>query len=370
MSEIKKIKKSYDHVLVGYNLSSLTYAYRLHQKGESYCIIDSSYVSIQHMKTLPSLENPVYSRVPFTGVNEEQKPSTTLDDLLGKKQILEGTPLTFDKGAFKSFLGFGDTKINEIDAISGYCATQNLQFDEQPEQIWQTFANTVEEHVFLDQEVTGIDFSESEITQLTLNGKSSLSGKQFVFFSYFPFLFETIGSQAKSMASKVAKVSWWSSVSLIVHHIEEPETFELNQVYLLKGSKEQPCVGLFSRINGELISRWESFLPTELTPDSETTGTILKEIKKQIKRAFHGSSDKKSLEHILVHKSTYADFSKSSVESGKVGKFSNLQVCSPLFSGFTGWYSEALAGWELPIAQKDQENTLDSSIKVAAPSAP
>ncbi|MCJ8277960.1 MAG: hypothetical protein MJK18_14050 [Bdellovibrionales bacterium] len=370
MNETKKLNKHYDHILVGYNLSSLTYAYRLHQKGENYCIIDSSYISLQPFKYIPSLESSVYSRVPFVPANEETPRSSSLDDVLGSFESQEGTPLTFEKGDFKSFLGFGDTKINEIDAVTPYLATQNHTYPTQPEKIWQDWSEIIEANVFLDQQVTDLTWEDGNITELTLNGKTKLKGHQFTFFSHFPFLFEKVGQESKTMASKVAKVSWWSSVSLIMHHLEEPETFELNQMYLLKGSKEQPCLGQMSRINDQLVSRWESFFPVELTRDSETTGTILKEIKKPLKRAFNNPSDKKFPEHIVIHDSVFADFSKTDLKSGKLFNFNNLQICSPLFDYGVGWYSSLLSAWELPILEKVQENSADPSIGVAAPTAP
>ena len=102
--------------------------------------------------------------------------SSTLDDLLGNPTTHEGTPLTFEKGEFKSFLGFGESKINEIDAVTPYLTTQNNNFSDQPENLWQQWSELIDDNVFLDQQVTDLEFEDNVLTQLTLNGKTKLQG--------------------------------------------------------------------------------------------------------------------------------------------------------------------------------------------------
>lgn len=341
MQESKKLQKRYDHVIIGYNLASLSFAYELSKKGLQFCVVDSRHLNGSGTKVISSIESLVATRIPFNSPFSTEHLSASP---FGEVELRESTPITYDKGDFKSFLGFGKEKILAEEAVTPFCNTQNSHPQLQPEEYWQKALTEVESHLFLDQQITGIEHENSEITSVTLNAKTTLSGSHFYFFEQFSFLFEQLGSEMKKQASQFAKPSWYSSVNLIIHHNEEPESYELDQLYLLMGSKNQPCLGQFSRINGHLISRWESFIPAELTPDSETTGAAYKEIKKQIKRAFNQDSPSLGAEHILLHDRVYSNLAETGIENGKLNAFNNLSVYSPLFTNSLGWAHEILCG--------------------------
>ena len=322
----KKLEKSYDYVLIGHSLATLAFAHRLQARGESFCIIDSQQVSNSCMKEIPSLETSVYTKVPFVPFTKQvdEELNSSVLDLTGNYQKVEGTPLTFEKGDFKSFLGFGDKKIDAQDEVQRYCEPESLIFDGQPETLWQTLESRCLESIFLDQQVTDILEEDGHVQAVILNGKTKVQATHFVFFEHFSFLFEQVGQKTKSIASKVAKIRWWSSAALILHHDHKPAAAELNHCYLLMGSKEQACIGMFTQIQGQTISRWESFFPGELTQDSETVGTVVKEIKKQIQRAF--SEENRPTEHIVIHSYAYGDLSHLPIQDGKVSDFNNLYI--------------------------------------------
>lgn len=333
MNNPNKLQKKYDHVLIGYNLASISFAHHLANSNESFCLLDSIHFGNSPIKEISSIGQGIYARVPFNSFSEESVEGS-----------VDNSPITFEKGEFKSFLGFGDSKIEAMDAVQPYCQPKAYVASANPESFWAEAKETIAEFTFLDQQLTDISFEENTLTSVTLNGKTQLQGGQFYFFDQFPFVIEKTGSQIKKLASQFAKAKWFSSTNLIIHHLNEPENFEMDQLYLLKGSKEQACLGFFSKINGELVSRWESFFPSELSADSETTGATLKEIKKQIKRAFSFPEGARDPEHILVQKQVYADLSKCDLNNGKLGNFNNLSLYSPLFDGLIGWYHERAIG--------------------------
>lgn len=341
MQETQKLKKRYDHIIIGYNLTSLSFAFELFKKGQNFCVLDSKHLNGSGAKFISSVDHLVATRVPF---NASLDPNQLELPPFGEVEQREGTPITFDKGDFKSFLGFGDNKITAMEAVEPFCQTTHSLPQLKVEDYWTQALNEVESHIFLDQQITDIEFDEEGITLIRLNGKSTLTGSQFYFFDQFPFLFEKLGSEMKKQASQFAKAKWHSSVNLVIHHQEEPEAFEMDQLYLLMGSKNQPCLGQFSRVNGHLVSRWETFIQAELTPDSETTGAAYKEIKKQVKRAFFPNSSPKNSEHILIHDRVYADLTKTGVENGKLSYFNNLYAFSPLFNEGIGWGHELICG--------------------------
>lgn len=341
MQDFPKLQKRYDHVIVGYNLASMTFAYHLSQQDQNFVVIDTKHLGSSPIKRLASLEERVSTRVSF---NPKFELDSDESPIWGDISELEGTPLTFEKGEFRSFLGFGDKKIESLDAVETFCATESLKPQLTVEEYWNRILEATENKIFLDQQVTDIEYTEDGIEKLILNGKATLGGTNFYFFDHFEFLYDKLAKEMKKQASQFAKVNWHSSVNLVIHHENEPEAFSFDEIYLLMGSKEQPCIGQFLRINGALVSRWESFFPSELAADTEMTGAMVKEIKKQIKRAFKFPDGSKDYENILVQDRVYGNFEKASLENGPLSHFSNLFAFSPLFSGATGWMQEIRTG--------------------------
>jgi len=365
MNTSQKLAKSYDHVLVGFNIASIQFAKELHSQNLSFCIVDTKFSGSGPFKEIPSLGQEVFARVPYNsaldGLSEPDNASVT-----------SGPPLTFEKGEFRSFVGFGKNSIQERDVVDKYCQSHSLSASSTPEAFWAEVKDNLLPFLFLDQKPTDVHFEGPIVTALTLNGNTLLRGQQFYFFGHLPFLFDKVGSRAKKLASQFGKASWYSSANLIIHHTLEPKKVELNQLYLLKGSKEQACLGQFSRVGNSLISRWESFFPAELTPDNEATGACLKEIKRQVKRAFPVEESAQDSEHIIIHEQIFVDLSKLPLPGEKFGDFSNLSLCSPLLCAQVGWYHEKQLGQHIYNRLKiDQEKIQGGPLnKVAAPSAP
>ncbi len=363
MQNFPKLQKKYDHVLIGFNLSSATFAHYLKNKNESYCIVDSKHFGSSPIKMIPSLETRVSTRVPFNASFEVEETDTPI---WGEIKKVDGPPLTFDKGNFKSFLGFGDLKIESQEAVTPFLSTESHIPQLQVENQWEKIINWEEDPIFLDQQITDIQLENNQVDTVTLNAKTQLRGENFYFFDHFDFLFDKLGNHMKKVASQFGKCKWYSSVNMVIHHEVEPEQWEADQLYLLMGSKLQPCLGMFSRIEGHLISRWEAFFPAELTADDETTGSLVKEIKKQFKRAFGFPEDPKDNEHILVHHRVYSDMEKFSFEGGLLPQTTNLYAFSPLFEGRPGWVSEVQSG--LKAAAELVENPVNNSQAEESPS--
>ena len=364
MQDFPKLQKQYDHIIIGYNLASMSFAYELSKQNQNFVVIDAKHLGSSPIKRLASLEKRVSTRISFTPNFEEDDNETPIWGEITKH---EGTPTTFDKGEFKSFLGFGEKKIQSLDAVSTYCSVENYVPQLTAEEYWNKILENTENKIFLDQQVTDIEYNEEAVSKVVLNGKTNLTGKNFYFFDHFEFLYERMASEMKKQASQFAKAKWHSSVNLIIHHNQEPEAWNSDEIYLLMGSKEQPCLGQFTRVNGELVSRWESFFPSELTADDEMTGMMVKEIKKQIKRAFKFPEGTKDYEHILVQDRVYANFEKLTVENGSLSHFANLFAFSPLFELKTGWMQEIRTGIQAAQSVLEGTSILSASDSPVAP---
>ncbi len=371
MESAQKLKKSYDHIIIGYNFSSLMFARELSLKNQSFCVLDSHHIGRSSCKLIPSLDKQVFTRPPMNSLIDESL-LTSLSDLWGEGQVLLNPPQVFEKSQFKSFLGFGNHKVDSMDVVSYYCQPHYATFASTPEQAWTEAENQIIENLFLDQEITDISYHTGKVENITLNGKTILTGQHFHFFDRLPFLFEKVGPDTKKLASQMAKLKWFSSVSLIIHHINPPPFFEVDQLYLLKGAKEQACLGVFSLFEGELISRWESFIPAEFTVDPETTGNTLREIKRQVRRAFDPENSKNSdPEHIVIQNHVFSDMSRAELKNGKVNGFNNLYTYTALLGAEFGWAHDGLLGHlaAQSFINFDKKND-ETLIDVAAPSSP
>jgi hypothetical protein len=365
MQTPSKLSKYYDHVLIGFNMASLQLASLLSQTDESFCIVDSRFYGTGPFKMIPSLGVDVFTRPNYNSALD----GLDMSLIPGAVTEKEAPPLTFDKGDFRSFIGFGSGSVHERDVVEKYCQARFIQAHSSPEEFWQQQTEAISAHLYLDQNPTDLIIEDGTVQALGLNGNSQVKGGIFYFFTHLHFLFEHIGPLAKKITSQFAKAPWWSSANLIIHHKNEPEGAEQNQLYLLKGSKEQACLGEFSRVQGQLISRWESFFPAELTPDSETTGSVLKEIKKQVKRAFPNTESDQDYEHILIHNQIHADLSHLGLVNGIINNINNLVVSSHLLQPQVGWLHELAHGLKLfqQRPNTDEKNP-PSSLEVAAPS--
>lgn len=339
-----KLQKSYDIIIVGLNFASLAFAAELEKQNRDFCILDSRHISAIPTKLIPGLDVSISTRVPF---NSKKDDITPLNSAFPEAQIVEldGTPLTFEKAEFKSFLGFGDEKIAAMDAVLPFCQPGALNSSVSPEAFWDSAFGTLENKVFLDKQITDIINAEDAIESVELNGTTRVRGQHFYFFSQLGFLFEKMGSRAKKLTSQFAKTSWYSSVNLIIKHHQQPESSVFDQIYLLKGSKGQACLGQFTKIQDICFSRWESFFPVELTADSETTGTCLREIKKQMKRAFPDSQSSQDSEHIILHEGIFSDLSRLKPGLEKLSAYNNLSIVSHLVDPEVGWLYEVSSGY-------------------------
>lgn len=340
----KKLAKAYDYILVGNTLGSLALGQRLKSQGHAFCILDSDQMSSHGLKYFPAIEQMVYTHLPANSKPADHELFMAgLRDLalnIADPQVVSGPPLTFDKGQFKSFIGFGDGKVEAMDEYRFLCDTETLIVPEQPEQLWQELSASLEDHVFADQQLTDLIFTDSALVEVVTNGKNTIKGHQFVFFNHLDWFLDRLAHHDTSLAPKLKKLKWYSSISLIFHHPEQPQAFEYNTPYLLMGSKEQPCLGQFSQLGGKLISRWQSYISAEMTRDSETVGTAVKEIKKQVKRAFGEVLGTLANEQIIIHQAERSDLTPF---MKKLSSFNNLYLCSPAVYGARGWLHELLS---------------------------
>ncbi len=338
----KKLSRTYEFVLLGYNMASLQMASELAEQEKNFCLVDCKHTGQQSLfKFIPELNKDIYTGLPFnTGFNRDF--FSFESEFLGSYQTVTRLPLTFTKGKFHNFTGFGDKK-PEV-AITPYCENLELEVEKTPEDFFEEVYPLIEDHLFLDQQITDIQHSNGDIKKVVFNGQVEVGGQFFYFFDKLSFLFEKLKKPLKKTFRPFSKIKWFSSANLMIHHSQEPKEFEQDRVYLLMGLKNQPCFGMFSRVRGGLISRWQCFFPSELAESPESTAGVFKELKRQIQRAFPFFKIEESREFISLQDPALTDLGKSTLKNGKPDGFNNLFIYSPHLCNFTGWFHDRLLG--------------------------
>lgn len=409
-----KLKKSYDIIFVGDALASRAMAMKASQQGLQCCILSQSPsapepfikapMSKQWILNAPTVNSLWESATP----QEPQTLAPTVIDAFGTPltiQSYKAPPLTCIKGDLKSFKGFENpSQIAEHEELSRFFAGSSFAAGDWAAVVECLFQST-EHLVFRQKPVTACSWEGQTLAALELNGRETVKGSHFFFSSQFPWILKEMAGHEKGLASFLKKLKWFSSLELTFFHPaqepspqdsqqsrdpnfreddpteknpSEPDSFESNspethhssenapdsvwsdqwpaEPFLLFGSKNRPCLGSFvsPRAGEPAQSRWQALIPSELDQDSENIGQFVKEIKKQVKRAFPELWGPPLKEHICYrpcHRAQLAGVEKYT------NKFKNLDLITPLTSDTVGPIFElqkALAfDWEVFLAKED-----------------
>ena len=73
-------------------------------------------------------------------------------------------------------------------------------------------------------------------------------------------------------------------------------------VHVLKGANEEPTIGVFHapQADGLQVSQWLTLIPRDQVDEEELVAGALKQIKRQVKRAYESAFDGLVQERILV----------------------------------------------------------------------
>lgn len=199
--------------------------------------------------------------------------------------------VTFEAG-FKPFLGFGDTEIeaanhyvpffenSELKTSSDWTTTSLLLLDE------------IKENILWGHELTAVELDSGK-SKLTFNGKTVLTTDHVYYglgLDKIEKIFEDT-KEAKQLLQKMKKSQRWTCLSITFEH---DNAFSPKQEsHILMGAKQIPTLGKFFPTETGYRSVWFSFIPEELAIDDDYVAGIIKEIKRQLKRAYPEEFDKK-----------------------------------------------------------------------------
>lgn len=302
---------TFDYAIVGAGLAGLSIAATLSKETTNIALLDGA-------DTIGGLTRPIASptgvidnglrHVPASDLNASAL--KFLEELLGLKvirSIVDHPPLTFEDGALKPFVGFGDRSPDFYDQLAPLLQPRSFDFHllphEWPALLFEKFGGQ-----FMPRShVTRINVENEAVTHLTINGAKSLKASQVIYTGPVKSLAILMGDAiSPRLKQKLSKNSYWTAVCLDLCHdkvvTSEPALHVLNGTTV---DELGPCVGKFlpsaeTEQGPRQTSQWMTFLDEEVTEESEVVAHALKKIKRQIKRAYPDALEGLVRERILL----------------------------------------------------------------------
>ena len=174
--------------------------------------------------------------------------------------------------------------------------------------------------------------SENLVQGIEINQSEEMSAGNFILGSspfYINELLEENYIGTRNL-QKLAKSKIWASVCLDLVH--QNNIANAGQLHLLSGSGETavPLIGFFSNNadGNSQTSHWLSFIPSEFGEDEEMGGDLIREMKRQIKRAYPQSFEKKPFEKISLFSATHGQIPLKLDGSQRLAGLNNLYFAS------------------------------------------
>ncbi len=339
MAQSKPTKTTeFDSIVIGAGLEGLIAAHQLEGTGRKVALVEGFDVLGGNSRPSQSLVGPVdHGLKLFPESPETDEALDWLEQVLGEKierELVDAPPLNYDEGRFKPFVGFGDQKIetsHEVDAFAKgrYYRLSTTPKDWVPKLI-ESFTGTL-----MTQSIaTKLSVDDEFVIEVLINGAKRISGREVLFCATPQQLTKLLPDThlPTRLRQKLLKGEFWTSVNLDLIH--RGTVTESQAVHVLKGANEEPSVGLFypptALQDGQIaqLSQWLTLVPRDTTDDSELVASALKQIKRQVKRAYETSLEGLIKERIVVSPTSHGDLVGILPEDGKWPKLQNLWVIS------------------------------------------
>lgn len=231
--------------------------------------------------------------------------------------------LTFEKGHFEPFVGFGEIAPTYSDLFKPFLSGSKLTIQNNASDLLTRFKDL---DIRFGLTLTNIEFEASSIKNITLNDNHVYTAENFIFAvnpaEYIDLLDTTVVSQ--KTLQKIGRAEFMSSLVLTLTH--KPTNDQINTNYMLYGTTKDPVisVGHFK----ETESNWITFISPESTDINEAGVQALKEMKRQIKRALPNLFSNVEFEKIALFQASHGYIDLKSDASYKLDNIKNLCICS------------------------------------------
>lgn len=302
----------FDYVVIGSGVTGLAIASAISRETSNVLLLESSdnYGGLNRpVSTALGPVNNGLRLLPDTDLS--QKAVAFLEMLLAtnlQPHSEEQTPLTYEGGSLKPFVGFGDNSPAFVDEINYFTASKLLKTSLQPYEIAQKLFESFSGEFMPRSYVTKFHISDDKVTHITVNGQKTIHAHNFIYTGPVKSLKTLLPESlvTPKMLQKFSKETFWTAVCLDLLHAQK--VTDSKATHVLNGTTQDdigPCAGQFypaAELNGETLqySQWVTFVADQEAEDTEVIGAALKKIKRQIKRAYPEALENMKFERILV----------------------------------------------------------------------
>tara|TARA_B100001248_G_scaffold262698_1_gene261080 strand:+ start:13189 stop:14232 length:1044 start_codon:yes stop_codon:yes gene_type:complete len=310
------IPKKVDLIIVGIRFESLYFASLLLEKGIDVHLID-------HEE--PPSESPFLNPVDSFFASD-------MSALLACKEK-EDAVQTFDGGEFKAFMGFGDDY--QDFRYEPYLHTHYYKWDEDKQNQFEKLSEQMQDRLHYRTKISAVECLDNQVNAIEVNEQKKVRLNALCWSQYFSqweayLEQERIG---RKTLQRLAKADFWTRLDL---HLLHNEAFEapLNERFLLKAAKDEAKAFLgsfYKNPEGRICSQWTGYIASQLSDSGEELGNLLREKKRQIKRAFKGLFDSVEFEKIKMISDIYNTFDEGQMDSLQLGSYNNIYTLNHNF---------------------------------------
>lgn len=302
----------YDYAIIGSGLTGLSIAAALSRETKNIALIEAADTPFGANKKVQFPTGPLNNGLRFVPDSIlAEKAMSFLEKILQTqiiKDVSEESPVTYESGGFKTFLGFGDNPPAFYEELAYFTSSKRIDLSLEPFQWTQLLFEKFKGDFLPRSYVTKLHQEGNKVSHVTLNGSKTLHAQNFIFAGAVKDLGLLLPEDAISMRArtKLSKNTYWTALCLDLCHSHA--VTDSTSMHVLNGTTQDeigPCVGRFQpavEVDGHSLqaSQWMTFIEQEVTEDSEVVGMTLKKIKRQIKRAYPEALDSLRLERIFV----------------------------------------------------------------------
>lgn len=302
----------YDYAIIGSGLTGLSIAAALSRETKNVALIDAADVPFGANKKVQFPTGPLNNGLRYVPDSVlAEKATSFLESLLNVKvvaDISEQSPITYESGGFKTFLGFGENPPAFYEELAYFTSSKHIDLALEPFQWTQLLFEQFKGDFLPRSYVTKFHQEANKVSHITINGSKTLHAHNFIFAGAVKDLSVLLPEDSISIRArtKLAKNTYWTALCLDLCHSKKVS--DSSAMHILNGTTQDeigPCVGRFQpavELEGQFLqaSQWMTFIEQEVTEDSEVVGLTLKKIKRQIKRAYPEALDNLKLERIFV----------------------------------------------------------------------